>query len=206
MMIRNDRALWIAAVVSLAGCGGSDQADADAQDDAPTTVAEAMQAASGAMQNMPGMAGNTNAPSFTPEQLRDRMPETAAGLPRTELSLTNTGMPGMTMTNVQATYQTAGAGSINVMITDLGAMPGMAMGMAAWSMTTFDRSTTNGFERTTTYEGYKAFESQEVRGATTDSALNVMAGNYLVQLIGNNVPLDTLKDVAGDLGVRELGG
>jgi hypothetical protein len=110
------------------------------------------------------------------------------------------------MTNVQATYQTAGAGSIDVMITDLGAMPGMAMGMAAWSMTTFDRSTTNGFERTTTYEGYKAFESQEVRGATTDSALNVMAGNYLVQLIGNNVPLHTLKDVAGDLGVRELGG
>jgi len=205
-MVGKRSALWVAAAVSLAGCGGGGETDTASSEDGPATMVEAMQAANDAMNNMPGMATNTNAPSFTPEQLRDRVPATAAGLPRTELSLTNTGMPGMTMTNVLAGYQAQGGGTVDVSITDMSAMPQMAMGMAGWAMASIDRSTATGFERTTTFEGYKAFESQDVQGGTTDSAFHILAGNYLVQLIGNNVPLETLKSVAGDLGIRELGG
>jgi hypothetical protein len=169
-------------------------------------MADAMQAANEALQNLPGMgAANPGGPTFTPEQLRDRMPESAGGLPRTDLSMTNSGMPGMSMTNVQAEYQASG-GSIEVSITDMGAMPGMAMASAGWAMTTFDRTTATGFERTSTFEGYKSMESQNQQGANVSSELSILAGNFLVQLHGYSVPLDRLKAVAGDLAVRELGG
>jgi hypothetical protein len=111
----------------------------------------------------------------------------------------------MSMTNVQAEYQASG-GSIEVSITDMGAMPGMAMASAGWAMTTFDRTTATGFERTSTFEGYKSMESQNQQGANVSSELSILAGNFLVQLRGYSVPLDRLKAVAGDLAVRELGG
>jgi hypothetical protein len=134
------------------------------------------------------------------------MPASAGGLPRTDLSMSTTGAPGMTMSNIQANYQAPGGGSVEVSVMDMTSMPGMAMASAAWSMTTFDRSTATGFERTSTFEGYKSLESQEQSGAGVRSELSILAGNYLVQLRSSTVPLETLKGVAGDLGLRDLGG
>jgi hypothetical protein len=58
------------------------------------------------------------------------------------------------------------------------------MASAGWAMTTFDRTTATGFERTSTFEGYKSMESQNQQGANVSSELSILAGNFLVQLRG----------------------
>lgn len=199
------RRRWIPGAtiaILLVGCGSSDNASDEA---APSTVADAVQAAREAMGNVPGMAPDADAPSLTTEQLRDKFPETLAGMTRTELTVTSGGMAGMNATTAVAEYQVEGAGTVDIAIADMSAVPGMAMANAAWAMTTFDRTTSDGFERTSTFEGYPSLEQQSQDDDRYDSSLSILCGNYVVTLDGP-VPLETLTEAAGQLGLREMGG
>lgn len=200
-------ALAILAALALSGCGGGDEAAPEAEADAPQSLNDAMQAMNDAMQNAPGMgAADPDAPTFTQDELRAMMPESVDGFDRTELEVTSTAMGGMNMTTLQATYQLEDGGSVHVSVTDVGTVPGMAMASAAWTMASFDRTTQTGFERTTTWEGFQAMETQDVQGDNTRSSLSVLAGNYLAQLEGNGVDLETVKEIADEVGVADLGG
>ena len=199
------RRSWIpgaAIAVLLVGCGTSDET---ADEAAPSTVADAVQAANDAMSNVPGMAPDADAPSLTTEQLRGKFPETLAGMTRTELTVTSGGMSGMNVTTAVGEYQVEGSGTVDVAIADMSGMPGMAMASAAWAMTSYDRTTNSSFERTSTFEGYPSLEKQSQEGDSYDSSLSVLCGNYIVTLEGH-VPLDTLTEAAGQLGLQELGG
>lgn len=113
---------------------------------------------------------------------------------------------GMRISNTVARYEGDGGRSMTIAITDIGGMGSTAaMGMAAWSMTDFDRTTSSGFERTTRFEGFKAMESQSKQGSYTSAKLSVLVGErFIVQLEGQNVELDALKGAARSLDLREL--
>jgi hypothetical protein len=186
-----------------AGCGGSD--DSAASDDAdrgPANVLEAVDAARAAAQAM-SENSERRSPPLDPEELRDRMPETVAGLPRVDLTVASGGMGGVAGTTVHARYQNDERDYVEITLVDLSATPGMAAASAAWSTMTFDRTTQNGFERTTRFEGFPAMESEMVESGVLRSELNVLAGTFTLHLEGRQVDLETLHELAGQL---RLGG
>jgi hypothetical protein len=72
-------------------------------------------------------------------------------------------------------------------------------------MTDFDRTTSNGYERTGRFEGHKAFESLSREGGVLRTELSIVVDNrFIVQLEARDSDMDALKRVAKSLDLRSL--
>lgn len=196
----------LVAVLSATACGSGDSEVESSRVAVPslTSMTEAAEAAVQAVQGL--RSGGADGPRFSSDELRDRLPETAVGLPRVDLSAVTSGAVGLNVTHVTARYEGEANQRIEIVIVDAAGVPGMAIAGAAWASTSIDRTTSDGFERTTEFQGLRAFESEFVRGGLAESSLHVLAGSYLVQLSGRGVELETLRQLAGDLRVTDFAG
>jgi hypothetical protein len=113
---------------------------------------------------------------------------------------------GMTVSTVNARYEDGAGRRISIAISDMGGMGNTGvMGAAAWAMTDFDRTTSNGYERTSRFEGHKAFESLTRDGGVLRTELSIMVDNrFIVQLEARESDMDALKRVAKSLDLRSL--
>jgi hypothetical protein len=207
-MMRIRFTLALLPLAMLVACGGADEPDpqdSDARNEGPANMAEAIQAANEALGAMRDAQGTTS-PTFTPEELRDRMPESVAGLERVDLEVTSGGLGGMTATTVNARYENDEGHHIAISLIDMTAVPAMAAAAGAWSLMSYDRTTTNGFERTTRIDGLPAMESQKLESGYVQSELNVLAGAYTLHLTSRGVDVETLREIARELGMTELAG
>jgi hypothetical protein len=115
---------------------------------------------------------------------------------------------GFTLSHATARYESADGGqSIDADISDFGGIGMGMMAMAAWSMAEFDRTTQDGYERTTTFDGHKALEKETRYDDRVDTELTVIVDNRLiVQLTGTGVDMDRLHDAARDIDLDDLAG
>jgi hypothetical protein len=93
---------------------------------------------------------------------------------------------------------------VTVKITDMGSVSGL-VGMAtmAWAATEVDRETETGYERTTMFDGHKAFEKYDSEGHTAE--LNILVERRFVVIIGgSNVDMTFLKEAARSIDLSKL--
>lgn len=142
--------------------------------------------------------------------LRDLLPATLAGLPRAEATGEKTGAMGMTISKAEGEYHSeeGGGPSLDVTITDMGALRGMGMiSMAAWTMAQVDEETSDGFERTTKYSGHPAYE----KFSGTENRRNgniqvVVASRFLVEVEGSGMDFKDIKSAMESLPIKKLEG
>ena len=137
-------------------------------------------------------------------KLKELLPEEIAGFKRTEASGEKTGAMGFTISTAESKYKGNGNSSVKVEIFDTGGVAGVAtMSLAAWTMADIDKETENGYEKTTKLEGHKAFEKYDALNKSGE--LNVLvADRYVVNVNGNNVSVDKLKSILGDMDLEKL--
>ena len=138
--------------------------------------------------------------------LRDLLPEDLEEFDRTDLSGERTGMGGFKISNAEAEYRDEDDSSrrISITITDAGGIGRMALLGAAWMQFEVDKEDSNGYERTTEYEGYPAFEKYR-SGDRPRSELQMVVGErFFVSVEGQNVEMDDLKDAVEDLDLDDL--
>lgn len=189
----------------LASCGGDDASEAEeaAQDGA--IPAEAMGGLGQAFQ--PGAAGNAAVvEAVDAKVLQAHLPDELAGLNRVSSEAMATGSMGMNMSSANARYENPDGANLTVTIMDYGAMGEMGlMSMAAWAMATYERTTDTGYERTTTFEGYKGMETLNRDGDNLRGELNLIVGNrFLVTLQAYQVEMDAIHDAARGLELDDL--
>ncbi len=140
--------------------------------------------------------------------LRDLLPSTLAGLPRAEATGEKTGAMGMTISKAEAEYHGDGGPSLDVTITDMGALRGMGMiSMAAWTMAQVDKETSDGFERTTKYNGHPAYEKFSGSESSRNGNIQVVvASRFLVEVEGNDMDFKDIKSALESLPIRKLAG
>jgi len=135
-------------------------------------------------------------------KLKELLPESSAGFTRSNSSGESTGMAGFNVSTVKAKYEKDDK-RIDVEIIDAGSLGSTMMGMAAWSMVQIDKESDNGFERTTTYKGNKAFE--KCNKSRCEFSVFV-AKRFLMNLKGRNIEMDDLHDMAEDISLKKLEG
>lgn len=142
--------------------------------------------------------------AVTVETVQGLLPETLAGMKRTNVGAERNQSMGVDLTTGEATYEGQDNASIDLQITDIGNMTGaMRMGMAAWTMAQYNRQTTTGYEKTGTYSGYKGME--EYNNANQDGMLKIfVADRFIVELNGNGVTMDTLKQALGQIDLKKI--
>ncbi|WP_221390067.1 hypothetical protein [Dyadobacter sp. NIV53] len=137
-------------------------------------------------------------------KLKELLPEEIAGFKRTEASGEKSGAMGFTISTAESKYKGDGNSSVKVEIFDTGGVAGVAtMSLAAWTMADIDKETETGYEKTTKLEGHKAFEKYDA--VNKSGELNVLvADRYVVNVNGNNVTVDKLKSILGDMDLEKL--
>ncbi len=136
-------------------------------------------------------------------ELKNLLPETVAGIPRTEASGEKNGALGMTISQARGEYRNEEA-SVIIEIMDTGGIGGFgAMGVAAWALAETDKETSTGYERTVKIEGHKAFEKYDNEGRYGELKLMV-ADRYVLSLEGSNVEMAQLKSILKDIDLGKL--
>ncbi|KAA0991017.1 hypothetical protein [Dyadobacter aurulentus] len=191
-----------AAVLLLASCGNKEENTSE-QIEESENPADALQALADKAKEM-GKREAVDPIDF--RKLKELMPENLIGLKRTEATGEKSGAMGFTVSTAQARYQGDNNASLKIEIVDTGGIAGVStMALATWSMAEIDKETTDGYEKTTQLEGYKAFE--KYNNASKSGEINVLvADRYVVNVEGDNVSVDQLKEALKDIDLTELAG
>lgn len=139
------------------------------------------------------------------DTLKTFLPDSLAGMKRSLADARQMGMVGINVATAQADYEdTSGSGMMELMIMDLGNVSGaMRMGMTGWTMTQIDRKTDTGYEKTTTYQNYKAIEEYDNQSKHGEFRVFV-EDRFVVEITGDNVTMETLKQAMGQIDLKKL--
>ena len=139
-------------------------------------------------------------------KLKELLPEELDGMKRTGASGEKTNSFGIKVSQSEGNYKSEdGQQNIKITITDLGSMKGLTgMALFAWTMADIDKETDDGYEKTTEFKGYKAFEKYNTTDKNGD--LEIIVGDrFMVKGEGWGVDMDAIHNALGaiDLGALE---
>lgn len=136
--------------------------------------------------------------------LKALLPETLAGMKRTSATAEKNQMMGVDMSHAEGEYEGQEGTSISLQITDVGNLSGpMKMGMTGWTLAQYDRQTDTGYEKTSTYSGFKGVE--EYDNESKSGTIRVFVPErFIVELNGNGVTMDTLKQALSQVDLKKV--
>ncbi len=137
-------------------------------------------------------------------KMKELLPESLSGLKRTEISGEKQGAMGFTVSHAEARYTGDANASVKLEILDTGGIAGVAsMALAAWTMAEIDKQTENGYEKTTKYDGHKAFEKYDSQHKNGELSV-LVAERYIVNIHGTKVTMDQMKEVLKEFDLNKL--
>jgi hypothetical protein len=139
-------------------------------------------------------------------ELKALLPESLPGLNRGNVEGERSGALGIDVATASADYANENGTSLSVKISDMGSLTGaMRMATLGWTMAQIDRENNDGYEKTTTFNGYKAWEKYWT--TTKNGELHVLvAGRFVVEVSGSNCEMSQIKDAAGKVDMNKLAG
>lgn len=189
-----------------AGVGAAaDPAVADRWKEAAEQAEARQEAAEARQQALADGASPEDAPAVTEpvdfRAMRDLLPRTVGRLERTNASGEKTSFSGVGISQAEGRYEAEGA-NLTIKVQDMGAAGGAAFAFP-WLMVEVDKESDTGFERTTTFGRYPAYETY--RTDREQGELKVLIGNrFLVDVQGRGVSMETLHEAVEDLGPGRL--
>jgi hypothetical protein len=163
-------------------------------------AANAAAASAQAMQN--GQAGGKSVAAIDAEKLKALLPDTVAGLPRTEISSTGLGANGG-VSNAEAVYSKDNE-RITLKITDMAAASGFAAMAGAMNINA-NRETATGYEKTSTVNGRMTVEKWD-RSSKNGEYSVIFASRFAVEADGSANSIDDLKAAVAAVGPDRLEG
>jgi hypothetical protein len=202
LKIRASIGLFVAALL-VCGCGKKEEPAPPPGAPSPmSTMNDAMAQTQQALQQAnQGQVVQATAPATMKEMLPAEVP----GMKRTDISAERTQIGGMDLSRAEAEYATDdGDASIRLAITDAGSLSSpMRMGLAGWAMAQYSRETDTGYEKTTTYAGYKAVEEYDTQ-SKSGSLRVFVAERFVVEAEGNQTTMEAIKQALGKIDLKKL--
>jgi hypothetical protein len=158
-----------------------------------------MQAAMEAMGT--AMSGGTRVEPVSIEALKPFAPETFAGLPRTDSRAERSGVAGLMVAKVEASYA-SGQKQVELEITDTGGAAGL-MGFATWLNVQGEKEDSRGIERTKSEGGRMIHERISRQGG--EHQLSMVLGNrFVVTAEGRGIDYNEMKSAVAKLDLAKL--
>lgn len=119
------------------------------------------------------------------QKLKDYLPGRLAGMKQEDLSGEKTSAMGFRFSMAEATYRDKER-EVEVSISDFGGIGILKATMAAWTTMDYERESDDGYERTTTIEGYPAFE--KFNRSTGDAEAGILVDDrFILSLDARNI-------------------
>lgn len=150
------------------------------------------------------MAGDSEDEVADFRKLKALLPEEAAGLPRVHAEGSKGGAFGMHTAQAEGLYE-KGDQRIRIQIIDPGTMQGFAAMGYSWMQYDVDQENEQGYERTLTLDGRRAYEKVTRMDGTVEAELATIVGDrFVVSLEGENVPAEHLREVLRSMDLEAL--
>jgi hypothetical protein len=165
---------------------------------------EQMQKALGAIAGL-NAAGGAAKPLVDFREMKALLPKELPGGMKGSLKGQKSGAMGMSVAEAEGRYEKDGSdASISIKLTDISGMGAMgAMAHAAWATAEIDNETDDGYEKTTTINGYKGMEKYNTKNK--DGELQVFVDNrFVVEVRGNNVKVEQMKAALSAVDLKKL--
>jgi len=178
----------------------AEQASTEAEK-ATQTAEEAAQAAVEEMQKQ--MSGDGEAKEVIDfRKLKAELPAELSGMERVSHTGEKVGAMGFKMSMAEAKYQ-EGESQLEVTLIDYAGLGIAKMSLASWTTIEVDRETETGYERTTTIDGYKAFE--EYDRERKEGKVSILAGGrYIVNIEGKGIEEDAMRAALDELDLGAI--
>jgi hypothetical protein len=147
-----------------------------------------------AAQNGGGPAGGQIV-AVDPAKLKALLPDTLAGLPRSDLTSTSAG--NQAISAIEATYS-SGDQRVKLTITDL-AVASPLVAFASALNVQRDEETSTGYDREQTINGRMTVEKYDNQSRSGEYSV-VVASRFALEASGSGVPMDTLKAAVNAIG------
>ncbi|MEO0873599.1 MAG: hypothetical protein AAFY48_03245, partial [Bacteroidota bacterium] len=134
--------------------------------------------------------------------LKDILPERLLGMDRTEHGGERTSAMGFTLSQAEAEYEEDDQ-RLDVQVVDAGQAGMMKLGMVAWASVSIDRESDDGYERTTTIDGHKAYEKWD-SGTGNAELIFFYDDRYIITLKGDGVEGDDLRKALNRIDYDDL--
>ncbi|MFH0878071.1 MAG: transposase [Lentisphaerota bacterium] len=165
--------------------------------------AQGMEELTRAMQGLMSGGGSNTAAVVDFRELKALLPLDFAGLKRKSAGGEKSTTMGMTMAYAEASYEGGGAGA-NIKISDMGGMGSfMMMAQASWAASEIDRESDEGYEKTTTYSGFKALEKYD-SGQKSGEVQILVGKRFMVEINSQDVDMENVKKSAEALDLKKL--
>ncbi len=160
-----------------------------------------LEEASKQMEEAAKQAENGSMRPVSPDVLKGLLPETFAGLPRTEIESAGGGAGGIGGARAEATYE-AGDQRIKLEVIDMAAMGALASLGGAFNVQS-DRETADGYERTRTEKGGMVHEKWDRSSGQGSYGLTV-ANRFMISAEGKVADIDVLKQAVGAIDTAQI--
>lgn len=148
------------------------------------------------------MTGGKDVQTVDFHRLKDMLPESINGMKRTESSGQSGETMGIKASSATARYQDADNGSIQVEISDLGSLSGLA-GLAAKFDPSMEKETDTGYERTTKINGQLVHERYDRRAKSGEVSV-ILNNRFSVTISGSGVDAKALTGALREIDVSKL--
>jgi len=182
----------------------SSAAEKSVEDMANESAADALEEASKALRSLSENQEGEAVEVVDFKKLKALLPESIAGMARSESEAQKAGAMGMTIATAEARYED-GNRRLQVNFADAGGIPMAMMGLAAWTNAEIERETDDEYERTTNLKGHKAFERYNFKNKEGQISL-VVAERFIVNIEGDNVEESDLQNALDALDLDQLAG
>ena len=198
--------LPLVLAILVAGCGKSAE-QKKLEEAAKEMGAAGDKIAEGAQKMADAMKDMNEGKKVEPvdfRELKALLPESLPGLTRSNAEGERTGAMGVDVAVASAQYSNESGTSIDVKISDMGSLSGpMRLATLGWTLAQIDRETDDGYEKTTTFNGYKAFE--KYWNSTKHGELSILVeGRFVVEVDGSDCEMSQIKDAAGKIDMGKL--
>ncbi len=194
--------LLISFTIVFTACKSGNKDDASKDETSKSDDANADDPAYAIKKAMEGLGAEGTEP-VDHHKLKDMLSENIQGYTRTAFESQKAGAFGFNISIAEADYEATGDKRIKASLADTGGAGMAVMSMAAWSSLDLDKEDQNGWERTSTYKGYKTFEKYDKSNKTSELAIMVEK-RFLVTLNGTNCDMDELKKFVDELEIGQL--
>jgi len=163
--------------------------------------ANAQAAAAGQMMGAL-LGGGDKVEALAPDMLKPFVPETLAGLKRTDVSAERNGAMGMQFSQANANYSDEAGHSLHLEIGDMGSAKGLTA-LAGWAGVESSKETDHGYDKTYQQNGRLTHEEWNTQSKYGEYSI-VLGDRFTVKVTGNVDSIDQLKGAVGSLNLGGL--
>lgn len=148
------------------------------------------------------MSGGSGVEPVQLDQLKPFVPDTFAGLPRTNLSTDRSGVKGFMVAKAEATYSDKAGKSVNLEVTDTGGAAGL-VGLASWMGVQGEHE--DNYRKSVTRQEGDNLVHEEVQKQGGGAEYTVVVGRrFIVSAHGHGVDIDALKSGVASVDLGKL--